>query len=113
MATATTTTLTTATTTHHHGDAPIRTRELLGLGVSGGLVPCPSALVVLIAAISQHRIGLGMVLILAFSVGLAATVTGVGLRDSGASGLLGRLQARAPRVRRPAHRRAAGALGER
>jgi ABC-type nickel/cobalt efflux system permease component RcnA len=74
---------------HHHHDphhghahdhaAPIRTRELLGLGVSGGLVPCPSALVVLVAAISQHRIGLGMVLILAFSVGLAATVTGVGL----------------------------------
>ena len=33
----------------------------------------------LIAAISQHRIGLGMVLIVAFSLGLAATVTGVGL----------------------------------
>jgi ABC-type nickel/cobalt efflux system permease component RcnA len=73
---------------HHHGhghdhdhdhDAPIRSRELLGLGVSGGMVPCPSALVVLVAAISQHRIGLGMVLILAFSLGLAATVTGVGL----------------------------------
>ena len=69
---------------HGHHDqpdagAPIRTRELLGLGISGGLVPCPSALVVLIAAISQHRIGLGMVLIVAFSFGLAATVTGVGL----------------------------------
>lgn len=64
---------------HPDGDAPIRTRELLGLGISGGLVPCPSALVVLIAAISQHRIGLGMVLIVAFSFGLAATVTGVGL----------------------------------
>ncbi len=64
---------------HHDHDAPIRTRELLGLGVSGGLVPCPSALVVLVAAISQHRIGFGMVLIVAFSFGLAATVTGVGL----------------------------------
>jgi nickel/cobalt exporter len=64
---------------HSDGGAPIRTRELLGLGVSGGLVPCPSALVVLVAAISQHRIGFGMVLILAFSVGLAATVTAVGL----------------------------------
>jgi len=42
-------------------------------------VPCPSALVVLIAAISQHRVGLGMVLIVAFSLGLAATLTGVGL----------------------------------
>ncbi len=53
---------------HAHGErAPVQMRELLGLGISGGLVPCPSALVVLIAAISQHRIGLGMVLILAFS----------------------------------------------
>ena len=66
---------------HHHGpgEAPIRTRELLGLGVSGGLVPCPSALVVLVAAISQHRVGFGLALIVAFSLGLAATVTGVGL----------------------------------
>jgi nickel/cobalt exporter len=64
---------------HDEPGAPIRTRELLGLGVSGGLVPCPSALVVLIAAISQHRVGLGMALIIAFSIGLAATVTAVGL----------------------------------
>lgn len=54
-------------------------RELLGLGVSGGLVPCPSALVVLIAAVSQHRVGFGLLLILAFSLGLAATITTVGL----------------------------------
>jgi nickel/cobalt transporter (NicO) family protein len=66
---------------HHHDHHPERPglRGLIGLGVSGGLVPCPSALVVLIAAISQHRVGLGMVLIGAFSLGLAATVTGVGL----------------------------------
>jgi nickel/cobalt exporter len=64
---------------HHHPDGPITTRSLIGLGVSGGIVPCPSALVVLIAAISQHRVGLGMVLILAFSLGLAATLTAVGL----------------------------------
>ncbi len=68
-----------ATTHHHHPDGPITMRSLIGLGVSGGIVPCPSALVVLIAAISQHRIGLGMVLILAFSLGLAATLTAVGL----------------------------------
>jgi nickel/cobalt transporter (NicO) family protein len=63
---------------HHQGERP-GLRGLIGLGVSGGLVPCPSALVVLIAAISQHRVGLGMVLIGAFSLGLAATVSGVGL----------------------------------
>lgn len=54
-------------------------RTLVALGVSGGAVPCPSALVVLVAAISQHRLGLGMGLIVAFSFGLAATLTAVGL----------------------------------
>jgi nickel/cobalt exporter len=79
---------------HHHrdADAPIRMRELLGLGVSGGIVPCPSALVVLIAAISQHRIGLGMALIFAFSLGLAATVSGIGLVTIYGQRLLGRLE---------------------
>jgi nickel/cobalt transporter (NicO) family protein len=67
--------------THSHAPpgAPITTRSLIALGVSGGIVPCPSALVVLVAAISQHRLGLGLVLILAFSIGLAATLTAVGL----------------------------------
>jgi ABC-type nickel/cobalt efflux system permease component RcnA len=66
---------------HQHAppEGPITMRSLIGLGVSGGIVPCPSALVVLIAAISQHRVGLGMVLILAFSLGLAATLTAIGL----------------------------------
>jgi nickel/cobalt transporter (NicO) family protein len=65
--------------THEPSGAPITTRSLIALGVSGGIVPCPSALVVLVAAISQHRLGLGLVLILAFSIGLAATLTAVGL----------------------------------
>ena len=64
---------------HEPSGAPITTRSLIALGVSGGIVPCPSALVVLVAAISQHRLGLGLVLILAFSIGLAATLTAVGL----------------------------------
>jgi ABC-type nickel/cobalt efflux system permease component RcnA len=64
---------------HEAPEGPITMRSLIGLGVSGGIVPCPSALVVLIAAISQHRIGLGMVLIVAFSLGLAATLTAIGL----------------------------------
>jgi nickel/cobalt transporter (NicO) family protein len=76
---------------HGHGQ-PLTTRGLIGLGVSGGLVPCPSALVVLIAAISQHRVGLGMVLILAFSLGLAATLTAVGLAVIWGGRALGRLR---------------------
>ena len=49
------------------------------MGVAAGLLPCPSALVVLLAAIALHRVGFGLALILAFSVGLAATITGIGL----------------------------------
>jgi nickel/cobalt exporter len=54
-------------------------RSLLALGVSGGLLPCPSALVVLLSAISLHRVGYGLLLVLAFSLGLACTLTGIGL----------------------------------
>jgi ABC-type nickel/cobalt efflux system permease component RcnA len=58
---------------------PVTWRSLLALGVSGGLLPCPSALVVLLSAIALHRVALGMLLIVAFSIGLAAVLTGIGL----------------------------------
>jgi len=66
--------------THTH-DVPegLSARNLIAVGVSGGLLPCPSALVVLLAAISLHRIAFGLVLIVAFSLGLALTITGIGL----------------------------------
>lgn len=54
-------------------------KNLLALGISGGLLPCPSALVVLLSAISLHRVGYGLALVLSFSVGLAATLTCIGL----------------------------------
>jgi nickel/cobalt transporter (NicO) family protein len=65
-----------------HGDErddALTSRGLLGVGVAAGILPCPSALVVLLSAIALHRVGFGIVLILAFSLGLAATVTGIGL----------------------------------
>jgi ABC-type nickel/cobalt efflux system permease component RcnA len=49
------------------------------MGAAAGLIPCPSALVVLLAAISQHEVALGLLLITAFSLGLAATLTSLGL----------------------------------
>jgi len=52
---------------------------LLALGITGGIIPCPTALVVLLAAIAYHRVALGLVWILAFSLGLAAVLTGLGL----------------------------------
>jgi len=65
--------------THDVPDGPITLRSLLALGISGGIVPCPSALVVLLSAVALHRIAYGMVLIAAFSVGLASVLVAVGL----------------------------------
>jgi len=75
---------------HEHGDR-ITARGLLAMGASAGLIPCPSALVVLLGAISQHRVPLGMLLIVAFSLGLAATLTGLGLAVVYAGKLTARL----------------------
>ena len=47
--------------------------------MSAGIIPCPTALVVLLAAISLQRVGYGLALIFSFSIGLAVAVTGIGL----------------------------------
>src|SRR6266705_3352883 len=57
----------------------ITLRNLLALGVSGGIVPCPSALVVLLSAITLHRVELGLLLLVAFSMGLASLLVVIGL----------------------------------
>lgn len=61
-----------------HGEA-ISWRGLLALGVSGGLLPCPSAMVLLLAAVALNKTFFGLLLVVAFSVGLAVTLTGVGM----------------------------------
>ncbi len=58
--------------------SPVTVRSLVALGISGGLLPCPSALVVLLAAISLHRVAYGLLLVVAFSVGLAGVLTAIG-----------------------------------
>jgi ABC-type nickel/cobalt efflux system permease component RcnA len=60
-------------------DRPVTWQALLALGVSGGLLPCPSALVVLLSAIALGRVGFGLVLVLAFSLGLAGLLTATGI----------------------------------
>jgi nickel/cobalt transporter (NicO) family protein len=75
---------------HHHHD--VTKRGLLGMGAAAGLIPCPSALVVLLAAVSQHEIALGMLLIVAFSLGLAGTLTALGLAVVYARRLVPRLK---------------------
>jgi nickel/cobalt transporter (NicO) family protein len=79
------------TFTHSHGGSehshlPVGTdgtqvtwRSLLALGISGGLIPCPSAMVLLLAAVALNKTGYGLLLVLAFSVGLALTLTMIGL----------------------------------
>jgi ABC-type nickel/cobalt efflux system permease component RcnA len=54
-------------------------RSLLALGVSGGLLPCPSALVLMLGAIALERVAFGLVLILVFSIGLASVLTAIGI----------------------------------
>jgi ABC-type nickel/cobalt efflux system permease component RcnA len=76
--------------THHHDHghshlppgadgSTISWAGLLALGVSGGLIPCPSALIVMLSAIALQRIGFGLLLIIAFSLGLAGTLTAIGI----------------------------------
>jgi ABC-type nickel/cobalt efflux system permease component RcnA len=83
---------------HDHDDA-LTSKGILGVGIAAGLLPCPSALVVLLSAIALHRIGLGLVLIMAFSVGLAATITAIGLVTVLARHVFGRLSLDGPVVR--------------
>jgi ABC-type nickel/cobalt efflux system permease component RcnA len=64
---------------HHEHQHDVSWRGLVAMGASAGLLPCPSALVVLLAALSQHQVVLGLVLITAFSLGLAATISGIGI----------------------------------
>jgi ABC-type nickel/cobalt efflux system permease component RcnA len=58
---------------------PVSWRNLLSLGIAGGILPCPSALVVLLAANSAQRAGFGLLLVLAFSAGLAGVLSAVGI----------------------------------
>jgi nickel/cobalt transporter (NicO) family protein len=66
--------------THSHAmPDKITWRSLLSLGISGGLLPCPSALILMLSSIALNRIGYGFLLTVAFSVGLAATLMCVGI----------------------------------
>jgi nickel/cobalt transporter (NicO) family protein len=69
---------------HVHARLPAGTsllsrRGLAALAVSGGLLPSPAALLVLLGAVALHRVAYGLVLIAAFSIGLAGALTGVGV----------------------------------
>jgi ABC-type nickel/cobalt efflux system permease component RcnA len=63
----------------HPSDGTVTWRQLFGLGVSGGLLPCPAALVLLLASFALQRTAFGLLLVLTFSIGIAGVLTLVGL----------------------------------
>jgi nickel/cobalt transporter (NicO) family protein len=82
---------------HDHGDGHMHSHvpegeigmgSLIALGASGGLVPCPSALVLLLSSVALGRVGLGLTLLVAFSAGLAVVLSGIGLAVLYAKNLL-------------------------
>ena len=64
---------------HEHPQGEIGLGSLLALGASGGLVPCPSALVLLLTSIAMGKVALGLMLLVSFSLGLASVLVGIGL----------------------------------
>ena len=67
---------------HGHTNVPegdVTMGRLIALGASGGLVPCPSALVLLLSSIALGRVGLGMILLISFSAGLAVVLMSIGI----------------------------------
>jgi nickel/cobalt exporter len=86
---------------HHHdgehahahaipGSAPLHFPSAVIAAMSGGIAPCPAAIVVLLAALHLHRVGYGLVLIVIFSLGLAGILTGLGMAVVHGSGWLSR-----------------------
>jgi ABC-type nickel/cobalt efflux system permease component RcnA len=64
---------------HHHDHRALEWRSLVPLGLAGGMVPSPSAIVVLLGAIALGRAWFGVALVVAYGVGMAVTLTGAGL----------------------------------
>ena len=102
---------------HEHDHAPAATSDgvppwktLVAIGLADGLTPSPSALVVLLAAVSLHRIGLGIALIVSFSVGLATVLASISLGLLFFRGAMDGLSRRASATRLPIISRIAPSL---
>jgi ABC-type nickel/cobalt efflux system permease component RcnA len=84
----------------HATESQFSYRQLVTLGVTGGIVPCPAALVVVLSAISIHRVAFGLYLIVAFSLGLAVVLISIGMVTVYARRLLARLPTDGPLINR-------------
>jgi ABC-type nickel/cobalt efflux system permease component RcnA len=85
---------------HDHDHAAVGRTSLLSLGISGGLVPCPEALVVLMISLSTGRLAFGLAVLLAFSLGLAAVLIAIGIAMVLAQPLMRRWTGDSPWLRR-------------
>ena len=74
----------------HRRPAPLGRRGLVALGLAGGMVPSPSAVVVLLGGIALGHAWFGVALVLAYGAGMAATLTGIGLLLAHARGRVDR-----------------------
>ena len=93
---------------HAHHDGPgghthappdeLSPRRLFAAAAAVGLVPCPAALVLMLGAISVHRIGFGLALVVAFSLGLAGVLAALGLIIVSGRNLFARLPLKRPSV---------------
>lgn len=84
---------------HHHDTPrlprstdtePLRACSVVALGFAGGLVPTPSALLVLLGALTVGRLGLGILLVACYGVGMAIALVVLGVALSHARGRLDR-----------------------
>jgi ABC-type nickel/cobalt efflux system permease component RcnA len=64
---------------HHHNGQHVSRRGLVGMGIAGGLVPSPSALIILLSAIALGRTWFGIMLVVGYGIGMAATLTAAGI----------------------------------
>ena len=71
----------------------VKLKHLIGLGISGGLVPCPTAIFILLLAVNFKKILWGLIVIGAFSLGLATVLIGIGILMVTGSSLVNRLSA--------------------
>jgi nickel/cobalt exporter len=90
---------------HDHPHRPSR-RSLIALGFVGGMVPSPSALVVLLGALALHRAWFGVLLVLGYGVGMAVVLVAAGMLLVRGGDVVARIGA----LRRPALARVAAAI---
>ena len=84
---------------HHHFQPNLSTWSNIALGISGGIIPCPKAIVILLLALSLHKIVVGITIILAFSLGISIVLVALGILMVKASYLLkGRFEGKAVKI---------------